>query len=265
MIKKILTPGIGGRRTGARPRWSRPALDAGSSGAAAKGTIGINVLLNTRVSGAIVAELGNYGKVRDVLLRVNALTMQAKADRLPAIQALPYVAAANPDAERTGSPIDTVAATNFANGLSTWNLDAINVTDFGFGNRVVDFDGTGVYVAVLDTGLVGTWRQYFPEERIAEEYAKCFGGGGGDMGTVSSQPKKWGLDVNSHGTHVTSTILGYALGGSRSTAWRRRRRSSPSRSSARPAPGGPRSSPAASSTWAISRPVRWPASRSSSI
>ncbi len=161
----------------------------------------------------ILAQLGHYGKVRDVLLRVNALTMRVKADRMPAIQAPTYVAAVNPDAERTGSPIDTAPATDFADGLSTWNLDALNVTNFGFDNRIVDYDGTGIYVAVLDTGLVGTGRQYFPEERIAEEYAKWFGGGGGDMGTVSPQPKKWGLDVNSHGTHVTSTILGYGLGG----------------------------------------------------
>jgi subtilisin family serine protease len=210
MIKKLMAPGLAIVLLAAGSLVPL-ALDAGLAGAA-KGTIGINVLLNTKVSGAILAELGNYGKVRDVLLQVNALTMQARADRLPAIQALPYVATANPDAERTGSPVDTVDATDFMDGLSTWNLDAINVTNPGFANRQVAFDGTGVYVAVLDTGLVGTWRQYFPEERIAVEYAKCFGGGGGDMGTVSSQPKKWGLDVNSHGTHVTSTILGYAFG-----------------------------------------------------
>ncbi len=39
-----------------------------------------------------------------------------------------------------------------------------------------------------------------------------FGGGGGDNGTVSTQPNKWGLDQNSHGTHVTSTIIGYSFG-----------------------------------------------------
>ncbi|MEL7643272.1 MAG: S8 family serine peptidase, partial [bacterium] len=85
--------------------------------------------------------------------------------------------------------------------------------DFGFDNRQVEYDGTGVYVAVLDTGLVDSWRQYFPEERIAEDYAIAFGGGGGEVGFVSSQPEKWQHDQNSHGTHVTSTILGYSLGG----------------------------------------------------
>lgn len=175
--------------------------------------IGINVLLNTDVTDQILADLSKYGRVTDAIPQLNAVTIRAKASLLPSIQDLPYVAAANPDAERYGAPIDTVLVENFANGLSTWNLDAINVTDFGFNNRQVTYDGTGVYVAVLDTGLLDSWRQYFPEERIATEYAICFGGGGGDMGFVSTQPNKWEHDQNSHGTHVTSTIIGYSLRG----------------------------------------------------
>lgn len=180
--------------------------------APAKASIGINVLLNTPVTDQILSDLGKYGKVQTVLSDINGLTMKVSSDKLAAIQSLSYVAGANPDAERNGAPIDTVAAENFCDGLNTWNLDAIGVTNIGSG-RQVNYDGTGVYVAVLDTGLVDNWRQYFPEERIAEEYAISFGGGGGEMGTVSSQPNKWEHDQNSHGTHVTSTILGYQLNG----------------------------------------------------
>lgn len=45
------------------------------------------------------------------------------------------------------------------------------------------------------------------------QYARSFGGGGGEQGWVSTQPNKWEHDQNSHGTHVTSTILGYSLFG----------------------------------------------------
>lgn len=175
--------------------------------------IGINVLLNTEITDPILVDLGTHGKVRDLLPEINALTMQARASELDVIRALPYVEYANPDATRNGAPVDTVMATDFMNGLSTWDLDAINVTDFGFNNREVEFDGTGVYVAVIDTGLVDTWRQVFPEERIAEEFARSFSGGGGEVGFVSEQPNKWEHDQNSHGTHVASTIIGYNLRG----------------------------------------------------
>ena len=176
------------------------------------GVVGINVVLKVQPSQAVLAGLSAYGKVRDVVVGLNAVTLQADSGKLAAIQALPYVLAANPDAERNGAPVDTVAVSDFTGGLSTWDLDAINVTDFGFKNRLPVEDGSGVYVAVLDTGLVSSWRQYFPQERIAAEYARSFGGGGGDMGTVSSQPNKWEDDQDSHGTHVTSTILGYMFG-----------------------------------------------------
>ena len=174
--------------------------------------IGVNVVLNTDITDSILADIGRFGRVRDTIYEIDALTLQISEGDLAAIRALPYVAAANPDAGRNTGPIDTVSLTNFSNGLNTWDQDAINVTNFGQG-RVVSYTGAGVYVAVIDTGLVDNWRQYFPQERIATQYAKSFGGGGGENGNVSEQPNKWEHDQNSHGTHVTSTILGYSLSG----------------------------------------------------
>lgn len=172
------------------------------------GTIGINVVLKTPVTNAILTDLGTYGRVRDVLYALDAVTLQADAARLATISALPYVAAANPDAERGLGPATPLAVQGFADGLNTWDQDAINVTDFGVG-RTIAQTGAGVYVAVLDTGLVDNWRFYFPVDHIATQYGIAFGGGGGEQGTVSTQPLKWEHDQNSHGTHVTSTILGY--------------------------------------------------------
>jgi subtilisin family serine protease len=177
--------------------------------------IGVNVLLNAEVTDTIINELNKVGTVLDTLNEIYAVHMKTRESRIPEIEALPFVEAVSPDAERNGRPVDTVDVEDFTNGWGTWDLDAVDVITNPLGNtREVPYDGTGVYVAVLDTGLLDSWRQYFPQERIATEYAICFGGGGMERGHVSTQPNKWEHDQDSHGTHVTSTILGYSMYGS---------------------------------------------------
>lgn len=110
-----------------------------------------------------------------------------------------------------GNPFRNVTST--VDGYSTWDSDLINIEN-------VSQTGAGVYVAVLDTGLVPNWSDYFPKERIATKLGTGF-----DQ-PVSFSPGKnpceldntvgklhqttWvGSTGSTHGTHVTSTIIGY--------------------------------------------------------
>jgi subtilisin family serine protease len=190
---------------------SAPSLAASGSSRA----MAINVLLTSAPTGAQLARLRAFGTVFDVLPEINAVVLRSKADQLAGIRALPFVASAEPDGEVSAVPVELQGEGDFAGGLSTWNLDAVNVTSGpGVDKRVVPYTGAGVYVGVLDTGLLPSWRQYFPEDRIADEYATTFVGGGAfDQGNEPSPPRMWERDQDAHGTHVASTILGYKLGG----------------------------------------------------
>lgn len=172
--------------------------------------VGVNVLLASEPDEQMLDRLGEFGGIRGILPEIDAVLMQARAADIPAIQGLPFVAAAGPDAPRQAQPVDDVPIADFAGGGSTWNLDAVNVTEIGVGNRLA-LDGEGVYVGIIDSGLLDTWRRYFPDERIATEYARSFEGGGLAGIQVAQQPNRWEHDTRSHGTHVTSTVLGFRV------------------------------------------------------
>lgn len=185
---------------------------ASLAGAPGDRMVGINVVLKSAPTQAALATLGTYGKVRDIIPEINGLTMQVAQSRAAAVGALPFVEAWGFDQERKAIPVMKLPYPDTSAGYSTWNLNAVGVAQ-NFATSRLPETGDGVYVAVLDTGLVNNWPSYFPTERIAVTYARSFGGGGGDNGTVSTQPNKWGEDQDSHGTHVTSTIIGYQYWG----------------------------------------------------
>jgi subtilisin family serine protease len=122
--------------------------------------------------------------------------------------ALVLATASTAFAQNIFSGLDTTAG-----GYTTWDSDLINV-------EAVTQTGSGVYVAVLDTGMVPNWRDYFPDARVATN----LGTGFHQPVTFKAKKNACGLEVergtlrtdtwvgsvgSTHGTHVASTILGY--------------------------------------------------------
>ncbi|MFX1515374.1 MAG: S8 family serine peptidase [Promethearchaeota archaeon] len=101
---------------------------------------------------------------------------------------------------------------DFSTGILPWDLDIID-------RELVEETGEGVYVAVLDTGLVSNWNWYFPEERIKTEWGRGFVDKGvlreDKTGVFVSKVVESAdfIGIHPHGTHVTSTIIGYSIRG----------------------------------------------------
>ena len=104
--------------------------------------------------------------------------------------------------------------TSTVSGYETWDSDIINIEE-------VSQTGKDVYVAVLDTGMVPYWTDYFPKERIATKLgigfeqpvtfkAKTDDPCGLDVEVGRLHTTTWvGSTDSTHGTHVASTIIGY--------------------------------------------------------
>lgn len=185
-----------------------------------KSSIAVNVVAKSKLGEMNWSQVSQLGKVTSILEQINSFTMRLPSGNVKRLLSLDFIKSVNEDAIRSAAPVQAATesvTTTSLSGINSWNLDMMNVTD-GLGGstiREVDQDGTGTYVAVLDTGLLKTWRNYFDEDSIAVEYGAAFGGGGGEQGTISRQPNKWELDQDSHGTHVTSTIIGFKQAGLR--------------------------------------------------
>jgi subtilisin family serine protease len=109
----------------------------------------------------------------------------------------------------------SVAGNSTNDGYQTWDSDLVDIDQ-------VSETGAGVYVAVLDTGLVPNWSDYFPTQRVATQYGAGFyqqvnfsqsgvdpcGLEAVEVGGVRSAPYI-GSRGSSHGTHVASTVIGY--------------------------------------------------------
>jgi hypothetical protein len=66
------------------------------------------------------------------------------------------------------------------------------------------YDGSGVWVAVLDTGFYPNWRDYFVESDILTQYARAFVAANGNQNA-----NQWDVGSDPHGMATAATITGY--------------------------------------------------------
>jgi len=154
-----------------------------------------------------IAKLG--GKVVYRFDEINGLAVAINSKSLNALSKLNGVKEVGVAVEVKALSEELPSSCDAHGTVLTWNLDMINVPTV---HEVYGLNGSGVYIAVLDTGLEPEWRLYFPEDRIDVEHAAAFLGAMATAYWVTGEVNNrnaWEADTNGHGMHVTSTILGF--------------------------------------------------------
>lgn len=106
------------------------------------------------------------------------------------------------------SSLEETVETNGVSGVNPFWVDMVDA-------EWVENDGEGVYIAVLDTGLLSIWPFFFLDANIAWELGNGFTHDvywdGTDIVFGPLYERSWITDPegSGHGTHVVSTIVGY--------------------------------------------------------
>ena len=125
-------------------------------------------------------------------------------NRVAAVRSLSFVTSVNPDTIRqvasvtASAPADSGGAPAAALPGTPYWLDLIDA------EANTTYDGSGVWVAVLDTGFYPNWTDYFDPASILADKATAFVSAGGNQ-----NQNQWSVGSDPHGMATAATIVGH--------------------------------------------------------
>jgi len=167
----------------------------------------------------VVAAISSHAaQVSFVWPEINALALKAVPSKMAELVADPLVELVEPDLQAQAISDDTQLPTDLASPPSvtvpifsssgpirTWNLDMADTEGSGK-------DGSGVTVAVVDSGLPQNWAEFLPPDCVDLDHAAGFGpeGVGSYHNPVNAIRGAGGhIGLFPHGLAVSSVIVGF--------------------------------------------------------
>jgi hypothetical protein len=123
-----------------------------------------------------------------------AATMNDKS--ADAVRALSFVTSVNEDTVKQPDAA-AVSTASALPGKPYW-LDLIDA------EKNSTYDGSGVWVAGLDTGFYPNWLDYFDPAKILTQYARAFNAQG-----ANENQNQWDVGTDPHGMATAATVVGY--------------------------------------------------------
>jgi hypothetical protein len=149
---------------------------------------------------AQVAALENAGaNVKYVYQNFGGAAVVAPANAVDAIRKLSFVSSVSADTVKQLNGIQAATAATALPGKPYW-LDLIDA------EKNTSYDGSGVWVAVLDSGFYPNWRDYFDPAKILTDKARAF-----VAANANSNVNQWDVGSDPHGMAVAATVVGYRL------------------------------------------------------
>jgi subtilisin family serine protease len=146
-----------------------------------------------------VQQLRNAGaNVMHVYVNFGGASATIPASKIASVRALPFVTSVNLDTLRQLDAVTVDSVSQSALPGTPYWLDLMNAE-----NNTTE-DGSGVWVAVLDSGFYPNWRDYLDKESILTQYATAF------VAALANQnSNQWDVGSDPHGMAVSATIVGH--------------------------------------------------------